>query len=86
MTGLSPSGGPIGGGTVVTVTGSGFAPGTTGTKFTFGSTKGTLVSCSSSTECSVRAPAHEAGTVDVVATVNKVLSPKEPLGDAFTYS
>jgi alpha-tubulin suppressor-like RCC1 family protein len=86
VTGVSPNAGPVAGGTSVTVTGSGFAPGSTGTKFTFGSTRSTSVSCASSTECTVLAPAHEAGTVDVVASVNKVSSLKAPPGDAFSYS
>jgi hypothetical protein len=34
----------------------------------------------------VSAPAHEAGTVEVRATVNKLSSGKEPPGDQFTYS
>jgi hypothetical protein len=32
------------------------------------------------------APAHAAGTVEITATVNKVLSLKQPPGDNFTYS
>jgi hypothetical protein len=86
VTAVAPNAGPVAGGTSVTVTGSGFAPGTTGTKFNFGTTKATSVSCSSSTECSMLAPAHAAGTVEVIANVNKVPSPKQPPGDSFTYS
>jgi hypothetical protein len=70
----------------VTVTGAGFAPGTSATKFNFGTTKATSVSCASSTACTMVAPAHEAGTIDVTAIVNKVSSLKEPPGDSFTYS
>jgi alpha-tubulin suppressor-like RCC1 family protein len=86
VTAVSPNGGPVAGGLSVTVTGTGFAPGTTGTKFTFGSTKATSVSCASSTECTLLSPAHAAGTVEVSAIVNKVSSLKEPPGDDFTYS
>jgi hypothetical protein len=86
VSGAAPNGGPVAGGTSVTVTGAGFAPGTTGTKFTFGTTKATSVNCSSSTECTMLAPAHAAGTVEITATVNKVLSLKQPPGDNFTYS
>jgi hypothetical protein len=82
ITGLSPAQGGIAGGTTVAVTGSGFAPGATVLKF--GTSKGTSVACGSSTECTVRAPAHAAGTVDVVATVNKVASTKTA-ADRFTY-
>ena len=70
----------------MTVTGAGFAPGTTATKFNFGSTKATSVSCASSTECTMLAPAHAAGTVEVTAIVAKVTSLKQPPGDNFTYS
>jgi hypothetical protein len=42
-------------------------------------------SCASSTSCTVVSPAHEAGTVDVIATVSKVKSPTSA-GDLFTYS
>ena len=86
VTGLSPNAGSKAGGTTVTVTGSGFLPGTTGTTFKFGASKATGVNCTSTTSCTVIAPKHEAGTVDVVATANKVSSPKSPPGDSFTYS
>jgi hypothetical protein len=86
VTAVSPNTGPVAGGTSVTVTGAGFAPGTTETKFSFGTTKAKSVSCASSTECTMLAPAHAAGTVEVLATVNKVSSLKQPPGDNFTYS
>jgi hypothetical protein len=86
VTALSPSAGPRAGGTTVTVTGTGFATGTTGTIFKFGSVKAGGVNCSSTTSCTVVSPAHEAGTVDVKATVNKVASPKSAPGDQFTFS
>jgi phospholipase C len=86
VTGVSPKGGTVAGGTGVTVTGTGFVPGSAGTNFVFGSTKASGVNCSSSTTCTVVAPKQEAGTVDVKATVNKVTSPKNSPADAFTYS
>jgi hypothetical protein len=85
VTGVSPASGSHTGGTVVTVTGTGFAPGTTGTSFRFGTAKGLAVSCASTTSCTVTAPAHLAGTVDVKATVNAVASSKAA-GDSFTYT
>jgi alpha-tubulin suppressor-like RCC1 family protein len=82
---LTPNAGPAAGGSTVTVTGVGFAPGTTATKFKFGSTAAKSASCVSSSECTVLAPAHEAGTVEVKAVVNKVTSLKNPQGADFTY-
>jgi alpha-tubulin suppressor-like RCC1 family protein len=85
VSGVNPNSGPATGGTSVTVTGSGFAEGTTATKFKFGSTTATSVNCTSRTQCAVVTPAHEAGTVDVKATVNSVSSPKNPPADHFSY-
>jgi hypothetical protein len=85
ITGLSPNNGPNTGGTSVNVTGAGFATGTTGTVFKFGSAKATNVNCASSTACVVVAPGHAVGKVDVKATVSKVSSPKVA-ADQYTYS
>jgi hypothetical protein len=82
---VSPNNGPVAGGTSVTVTGTGFAPGTTATSFKFAATPGTSVNCASSTQCTVVSPARKAGTVDVRATVSALTSPKAP-ADLFTYS
>ncbi len=86
VTGLSPSSGPAAGGTSVTVTGSGFATGTTATRFRFGTTLATSVNCASTTTCTVTSPAHPAGTVDVKAIVNHVASPRNRPADQFTYN
>jgi alpha-tubulin suppressor-like RCC1 family protein len=84
---VTPSGGAIAGGTTVTVTGTGFALGSIATSFKFGTKKATLVSCASSTSCTMRAPAAlAAGTVNVTATVNKASSPLNAPADDFTYS
>ncbi len=82
---VSPNGGSTLGGTSVTVTGSGFALGSVATTFKFGKVKAGSVNCTSSTSCTMTAPAQPAGTVDVVATVNKVNSPLSA-ADHFTYS
>jgi hypothetical protein len=82
---VSPSGGSTKGGTPVTVTGAGFALGTTATTIKFGTVKSTSVNCVSETSCTAVAPAHAAGTVDVRATVSGLSSPKNA-GDRFTYS
>jgi len=83
---LTPNAGPTAGATRVTVTGVGFAPGTTATKFKFGTTAVKSASCASSSECTIVAPAHEAGTIEVKVTVNKVSGLKNPAGADFTYS
>jgi hypothetical protein len=82
---VSPSVGPTAGGTTVTVTGSGFVPGTAGTKIKFGTAKAASVNCSSTTTCTATAPAHAAGTVDVKASVPGGSSPTA-VGDQYTYS
>ena len=85
VTNVSPNSGPTAGATSVTVTGAGFGLGTTATKFRFGKAPATAVNCGTTTTCTVRAPAHEAGTIDVKAGVNKVVSVKNPPADQFTY-
>jgi len=86
VSGVTPSKGPTAGGTSVTVTGAGFAPGASGTTFKFGTAKASAVNCGSSTSCTLVSPPHAAGTVDVKATVNKAASAKNAPADQFTYS
>jgi len=83
--GIAPSTGSTHGGESVTVTGGGFALGSSATVFMFGKVKAKSVNCASSTTCVVTTPAQVAGTVDVKATVNKAISTINP-GDHFTYS
>jgi hypothetical protein len=83
ITNVNPSAGR--GGTMVTVTGAGFATGTSKTTFRFGKALGAVVNCGSSTTCTVVAPALAAGTVDVKVTVNKVTSTLSAPADQFTY-
>jgi alpha-tubulin suppressor-like RCC1 family protein len=83
---LAPSSGSVAGGETVTVTGSGFAVGSTATVFKFGRHKATSVLCESTTSCTMKTPAATAaGIVDVIATVNKVNSVKTRPLDEFTY-
>jgi alpha-tubulin suppressor-like RCC1 family protein len=86
VTSVSPNSGSKLGGTSVTVTGTGFALGSTATIIKFGAKKAASVNCTSTTTCTAVAPAHEVGTVDVHATVNKVSSVKNAPADQFTYS
>jgi len=66
VTGLTPSTGPLAGGTVVTITGAGFVVGST--KVKFGAKAGTSVTCKSTTSCKVTAPVGTAGAADVTVS------------------
>jgi PKD domain/IPT/TIG domain len=85
VTKVSPRKGPAAGGTSVHVTGTGFALGTGATSFKFGSTPATSVNCTQPTTCTVRAPAHRAGTVDVRASVGGLTSKRNAPTDRFTF-
>jgi hypothetical protein len=79
ITSIAPDNGPETGGTVVTVTGTGF---TGATGVTFDGTAGTSFTVVSDTQITVTTPAHAPGTVDVTVT--------SPNGDStageFTYT
>lgn len=62
ITTVAPATGDVAGGTVVTVTGTGF---TTATAVNFGGTPGTAFSVTSDTEVKATTPAHAAGAVNV---------------------
>ena len=62
---VSPTSGKTTGGTVVTLTGTNFQSGAT---VTFGGTAASSVTFNSATKLTVTAPAHSAGTVNVVVT------------------
>ncbi len=81
---ISPSSGPVSGGTPVTITGTGFStiPGVTAVDF--GITAALEVSCSSKTSCTATSPGEVAGTVDVtVGTANGTSTTSVAVG--FTY-
>ncbi|HWG09109.1 MAG TPA: alkaline phosphatase family protein [Solirubrobacteraceae bacterium] len=84
ITGVSPSSGPASGGTSVTVSGSGFALGSIATKFKFGSTASGGLECTTLSLCTVAAPPHKAGVIDVRATVAGQSSVKA-VADRFSY-
>jgi len=65
---LSPTLGPIGGGTTVVITGSGFTGITGMGGVTFGAVNATSYTVNSNTQITSVAPAHAAGIVDIVAT------------------
>jgi alpha-tubulin suppressor-like RCC1 family protein len=82
---LTPNVGATAGGTSVSVTGEGFALGSTATIFKFGTVRANSVNCTSSTTCTLITPAEPAGTIDVKATVNKANSAVNGTSDQFTY-
>lgn len=65
LSAVSPSAGPTGGSTSVALTGTGFTAGMT---VTFGGTSASGLVVNSATSASVNAPAHAAGSVDVVVS------------------
>ncbi len=76
----------MGGGTIVKITGSGFAPGEGLTSFKFKTELATFVECPSTTECTMIAPAStKAITVKVKATADKRNSSAKDPGDEYTY-
>jgi alpha-tubulin suppressor-like RCC1 family protein len=86
VTGVSPSVGPKAGGTLVTVTGSGFALGEGKTAFVFGKAPATAVECMSTSECTmISPPDSRAQTVKVRASVGGKKSSATEAGNSFTY-
>jgi hypothetical protein len=81
VTSLSPSSGTTGGGTVVTITGTGFA---TGATVAFDGLAATAVSVAGATSMTAATPAHAAGAVAVVVTNPD--SQTGTLGAGFTYA
>jgi hypothetical protein len=87
VTNVNPNTGSKGGGTAVTITGSGFALGSGSTTFEFGTQLGIQVNCGSTGTCTLLAPAAaKAGSVDVIARVGGKASMASPPGDQFTYN
>jgi len=83
VTAISPTSGPAAGGTVVTISGTGFSTTAGATTARFGATAATGVSCASTTSCSATSPAGS-GTVDVTVTVGGATSATTP-ADRFRY-
>jgi Domain of unknown function (DUF1929)/IPT/TIG domain/Glyoxal oxidase N-terminus len=81
VTAINPSTGPIGGGTGLTITGTNFVSGAT---VSFGGTAATAVTVAGSTSITAAAPAHGAGTVDVVVANPDGQNAK--LANGYTYS
>jgi hypothetical protein len=78
---LSPNSGLITGGTLLTITGTGF---TGASAVNFGTTPGANLVINSATSISVKSPVHAVGPVDVTVVVGGVASPTSP-ADVFTF-
>ncbi len=81
VTSVSPDAGPTTGGTTVTVTGTGFAP---GAEVDFGTTPSGSVTVDSGTQITASSPPASSGPVDVSVTTSQGTSPNGQ-GDVFTY-
>jgi hypothetical protein len=80
---VGPSSGPALGGTLVTITGTGFSSVPGATTVAFGANAAIGATCSSTTVCQATSPAGT-GTVDIIVTVSGVPSAPNPT-DLFTY-
>jgi hypothetical protein len=81
VTAISPTSGPTGGGTAVTITGTGFLAGAT---VSFNGTAATGVNVVNSTSITATTPAHSAGAVNVVVTNTDTKN--ATLTNGFTYN
>lgn len=81
VTSIAPTSGPTAGGTAVTITGTGFAPGAT--LAFFGATPAANVACASAISCTATSPAGT-GVVDVRVSVAGALSATSA-ADQFTF-
>jgi hypothetical protein len=81
VTGISPAGGPLAGGTSVTISGTDFTAAST---VKFGATSATSVTYVSATQLTATAPAEVAGAVHIVVTTADGSSPLWS-ADLFTY-
>ncbi|HZT70141.1 MAG TPA: IPT/TIG domain-containing protein [Terriglobia bacterium] len=81
ISGISPTSGPATGGTVVTITGTGFQ---TGASVAFGGVSSAAVTVASSTEINAVSPPENTGTVSI--TVTNADSQSASLPSAFTFT
>jgi hypothetical protein len=82
VTGVTPSSGTLEGGTAITISGEGFAPGSTSVKV--GPNEASGVNCASSSTCTATTPPGS-GVNDVTVTTSSGTSPPNPPDDQFTY-
>ena len=86
VTAVIPNGGPTGGGTSVTITGTQFIGLSGAAAVKFGATNATSYTIISPTAISAVTPAHVAATVDVTVTNPIGTSSSNPPADQFTFS
>jgi hypothetical protein len=84
VTSISPLAGPVGGGTTVTITGTGFAGLTGAAAVKFGATNATSYTVNSTTSITATAPAGALGAVDITVTTPGGTSATSS-NDQFTY-
>jgi hypothetical protein len=84
VTGVHPSSGPIGGGTVVTIAGTSFTGATGVSAVKFGSSNAASYTVNSDTQITATSPAGSAGTVDITVTASGGTSATGS-PDRFTY-
>jgi hypothetical protein len=84
ITALTPAAGALAGGTIVTISGTGFSTTPGATTVMFGAVAATNISCASATECVATSPAGT-GTVSVRATVDGKTS-ADTAADDFAYA
>jgi subtilase family serine protease len=85
ITRLSPRAGPLKGGTTVTVTGKGFLP-IRGADIAEVGSRAVAASCSSATKCTIRMPAHSAGTAAIRIDVEDLVTSKATSHSRYRYA
>jgi hypothetical protein len=86
VTSVSPNSGPKTGGTEVTITGTGFEPGSSTTRFLFAKAAATSVECASTQTCNAIVPPSLKGRLGTVAVVAVVNGKKSPANTSFQYT
>ncbi len=85
ITRLSPGAGPVKGGTTITVTGTGFLP-IRGADIADIGSRAVAASCSTATKCTIRMPAHSAGTAAIRMDVEDLVTSKATSRSRYQYA
>src|SRR5205823_1409504 len=78
VSGVSPTGGPAAGGTIVTITGTNYSTASGATSVKLGTAAATGVSCGSTTSCTATSPAKAAADSLTVHVTVSVATPDGP--------